>query len=121
MILSDSGPSNTPFPISHTPSHCDKEILKMGKAKRVILRLLEDDMDYLNPREFVDFYCEEFPSDAASNSTRHFIRYQPPNDVSQPNARVHILIDLETRDFAGTLNHEFPHEIYAVRRGADQP
>ncbi|KAL4994006.1 hypothetical protein BDV10DRAFT_197889 [Aspergillus recurvatus] len=92
----------------------------MSRAKRVILRVPEIEMDYRNPREFVDFYFTKFPSDAASDAARHFIHYQPPSDIPQPNAKVHIIIDLETRDFAGTLNPEFPHEIYAVRRGSDE-
>ncbi|KAL4985852.1 hypothetical protein BDW68DRAFT_137549 [Aspergillus falconensis] len=93
----------------------------MSRAKRVILRVPEIEMDYQNPREFVDFYFTKFPSDAASDSARHFIHYQPPSIISQPNAKVHIVIDLETRVFAGPLTPEFPHEIYAVRRGTDEP
>jgi hypothetical protein len=93
----------------------------MGGAKRVILRVPESEMDYQNPREFVDFYFTKFPSGAASDSARHFIHYQPPSDTSQSNPKVHIVIDLETQDFTGTLNQEFPHEIYAVRRVAGHP
>ncbi|PYI29522.1 hypothetical protein BP00DRAFT_448338 [Aspergillus indologenus CBS 114.80] len=90
----------------------------MAGAKRVILRVPENEMDYQNPREFVDFYFKKFPSNAALDSARHFIHYQPPSDIPQSNAKVHIVIDLETQDFAGTLNQEFPHDIYAVRRVA---
>lgn len=91
----------------------------MGGAKRVILRVPEADMDYDNPRELVDLYFKEFPSDAALDSARHFIHYQPPSDIPHSDSRVHIVIDLETLYFAGALDQPFPHEIYAVRRDAD--
>lgn len=93
--------------------------IKMG-AKRVILRIPESEMNYQHPGEFVDFYFMKFPSNAASDPARHFIHYQPPNDIPHSNAKVHIVIDIETQEFAGELGREFPHEIYAVRRGAEQ-
>ncbi|KAL5338631.1 hypothetical protein BJX70DRAFT_195431 [Aspergillus crustosus] len=92
----------------------------MSIPKRVILRVPETDMDYQNLSEFVDFYFTKFPSDAASDSTRHFIHYQLPSNYPRPNAKVHIVIDLETSNIDRTLGEDFPHEIYAVRRGAEQ-
>ncbi|KAJ0417808.1 hypothetical protein BJY00DRAFT_197891 [Aspergillus carlsbadensis] len=90
-----------------------------AQAKRVILRLAESDMDYRNLREFVDFYFTKFPSDAALDSTRHYVHYEPPSDFPQPNPKVHIVIDIETFPAFETLPKDFPHELYKVRRGVD--
>ncbi|PKY07324.1 hypothetical protein P168DRAFT_324753 [Aspergillus campestris IBT 28561] len=90
----------------------------MSNAKRIILRVAENEMNYQDPYEFARFYFTQFPSNASSDPTRHFIHYQPPSDI--PGAKVHIVIDLEIQGFTGTLDQEFPHEVYAVRRGADQ-
>ncbi|KAL2814019.1 hypothetical protein BJX63DRAFT_431650 [Aspergillus granulosus] len=92
----------------------------MSRAERVILRVPENDMNYQNSREFVDFYFTKFPSEAAPDPTRHFVHYQPPNDIPRPNPKVHIVIDLEIPDFTGNLDKDFPHEIYAVRRRIDK-
>ncbi|OAX81680.1 hypothetical protein ACJ72_03975 [Emergomyces africanus] len=70
----------------------------MSGPRRVILRILESEMNFLYPGEFVDFYFTTFPSDAASDPTRHFIHYQPPNVIPHANAKVHIVIDIETQD-----------------------
>ncbi|RDW90520.1 uncharacterized protein DSM5745_02295 [Aspergillus mulundensis] len=94
--------------------------MNRNSAKRVILRVPETDMDYQNPREFVDFYFTKFPAEAASDPARHFIHYQPPSDIEDPqsNPKIHIVIDIETQEVSGeTLSEDFPHEIYAARRG----
>ncbi|KAL4811349.1 hypothetical protein BDV18DRAFT_155954 [Aspergillus unguis] len=95
-------------------------IFQMSGAKSIILRVQESEMNYQEPNEFVDFYFTKFPSDAVSDPARHYIHYQPPRDIPQENAKIHIVIDLETPEFSGTLDQDFPHEIYAVRRGASQ-
>ncbi|KAL3467206.1 hypothetical protein BJX64DRAFT_249055 [Aspergillus heterothallicus] len=77
-------------------------------------------MDYQNLTELVDFYFMKFPFDGATDSTRHFVHYQPPNDSPQSNPKIYTVIDLETSKFSGELDKDFPHEIYAARRGADQ-
>ncbi|PLB34560.1 uncharacterized protein BDW47DRAFT_112109 [Aspergillus candidus] len=73
----------------------------MSASKQVILRVTESELNCQDPYEFVRFYFIKFPSNASSDSSRHFIHYQPPSDI--PGAKVHIVIDLETPDFAGTL------------------
>ncbi|KAL2840095.1 hypothetical protein BJX68DRAFT_271800 [Aspergillus pseudodeflectus] len=104
---------------SKVESEDETEAKPEAQPERVILRLSESDMDYRNPREFVDFYFRKFPSDAALDPTRHFVHYQPPSDFPQSNPKVHIVIDLETSRILETLGEDFPHEIYKVCRGAD--
>ncbi|RJE20685.1 hypothetical protein PHISCL_06984 [Aspergillus sclerotialis] len=91
----------------------------MIQAKRIILRLAEDDMDYRDPYQFVRLYFRKLHSDLSPDLTRHCIHLQPPSDMPQSNTKVHIVIDLEVKDFSGPLNRDFPHEIYAVRRRDD--
>ncbi|KAL2825232.1 hypothetical protein BJY01DRAFT_230264 [Aspergillus pseudoustus] len=91
----------------------------MSRAKRIILRISENDMDHQNLRGIVDFYFSKFPSDAALDPSRHFVHYQPPSGSPQSNPKIHIVIDLETPDFSGDLDKDFPHELYGSRRGAN--
>lgn len=88
----------------------------MGQAKRVILRLSENNMDYEDAYKPVRLYLTKFGhSPEELNSTRHFVHIQPPSDLPQPNAKVHIIIDLERERFSGPISRSFPHEIYTVR------
>ncbi|KAL3444838.1 hypothetical protein BJX65DRAFT_310428 [Aspergillus insuetus] len=104
---------------SNVGAETQPETQRKVQPKRVILCLSESDMDYQNPREFVDFYFIKFPSDAALDRTRHFVHYQPPSDFPQPNPKVHIVIDLETSHVFGNLPQNLLHEIYKVCRGVD--
>ena len=88
----------------------------MSQAKRVILRVAEDDMDYQDPYQFVRLYFTKLHTDLSFDLTRHCIHLQPPSDIPQSNTKIHIVIDFEVKDFSGPLDKDFPHEIYAVRR-----
>jgi hypothetical protein len=100
-------PDNQSEDQAQVPSKVEPEDVTEAKpeaqAKRVIIRLSESDMDYQNPREFVDFCFQKFPSDAALDPTRHFVHYQPPSDFPQSNPKAHIVIDLETSHILKTL------------------
>ncbi|KAL4874359.1 hypothetical protein BJY04DRAFT_204019 [Aspergillus karnatakaensis] len=88
---------------------------KMSAAKRIVLRVPE----YDKPEEFVDFYFTKFPCGAASDRTRYFVHLQPPSDFPRPNAKIHIVVDLGIQDHDGSLDQEFSHEVYTVRRGTN--
>lgn len=93
----------------------------MGQAKRVILRLPENDMDYKDIYEPARLYFTKFSHSAEEvNSSRHFIHIQPQSDLPQPDSKIHIVIDLETEQFSGSVDHSLPHEIYAVRRRGNE-
>jgi hypothetical protein len=90
----------------------------MNQAKRVILRLREAELDYDNPYESVRLYLKKNGRSVKElEADRHFIHVQPPNpDIPQIDPKVHIIIDIEKDQFSGTLDDNFPHEIYRIRR-----
>jgi hypothetical protein len=88
----------------------------MSEAKRVILRLREDQMDYGDTYKPVRLYFSKFNRSLEElESTRHFIHIQPPSDISQPSSNIHVVIDLEKDQFSGKFSNDFPHELYAIR------
>lgn len=90
----------------------------MSQAKRVILRLREADINPNDIYEPVRLYLEKRGRSATElEADRHFIHVQPPNpDILQSDPKIHIIIDLEKDKFCGDLDHDFPHEIYRIRR-----
>jgi hypothetical protein len=95
------------------------------KAKRVILRL--------RASEFEDFAHDDYfkvvqsflifsgRSDHEVDEDKHFYRVEPLNpEIAKPNARFHIIIDLEKSQFNGALGQNFPHDVYRVRRDNDK-
>lgn len=90
----------------------------MDQAKRVVLRLREADINDLDLYEPVRLYLEKHghsPSEIEAN--RHFIHIQPPNPhIPQADPKIHIIIDIETNQFSGYLDRDFPHEFYRIRR-----
>lgn len=92
--------------------------VEMDQAKRVVLRLREADINDLDLYEPVRLYLEKHghsPSEIEAN--RHFIHIQPPNPhIPQADPKIHIIIDLETNQFSGQLDRDFPHEFYRIRR-----
>lgn len=93
----------------------------MNEAKRVILRLREDQMDYSDTYKPVRLYFSKFNRSLDElESNRHFIHIQPPSDLYQPNSKIHVVIDLEKDQFSGEFSQDFPHDIYTIRYEGDE-
>ncbi|KAF9890421.1 hypothetical protein FE257_006089 [Aspergillus nanangensis] len=88
----------------------------MSQARRVILRVPEEIMDYQDPDQFVRLYFEKLRPGEELDHNRHYIHHQPPSIIPLSNPKVHILIDLEKHEFSGPLGKNFPHDIYSVRQ-----
>jgi hypothetical protein len=90
----------------------------MDQAKRVILRLRETELDDSDPYESVRLYLQKNGRSVEElNEDRHFVHIQPSNPhIPQTDPKIHIIIDIEKDQFSGTLDANFPHEIYRVRR-----
>lgn len=89
---------------------------RMNEAKRVILCLPEEYMDYSDTYKPVRLYFSKFNRSLEElGSNRHFIHIQPPSDLSQPNSKIHVIIDLEKDQFFGDFTQDFPHDIYTIR------
>lgn len=90
----------------------------MLQAKRVILRLSEADLNKDDIYEPVRLYLEKYghsPDELATD--RHFIHVQPPNPhILQKDPKIHIVIDLEKKNFSGPLDSNFPHDVHRIRR-----
>lgn len=94
----------------------------MDTAKRVILRLREVDFDIMDPSEAIRFYFQKMDYSLKQlEDDRHFIHIQPSNaHISQKDPQFHVIIDMNKTAFSGPLEHDFPHEIYVVRRNDGQ-
>ncbi|KAL2811157.1 hypothetical protein BDW59DRAFT_60437 [Aspergillus cavernicola] len=94
----------------------------MVQAKRVILRVREADLDFLDIYEPVRLHLQHNDRSVSElEEDRHFIHIQPPNpDIPQTDPKIHIIIDLEKDSFSGGLDGDFPHELYRMRRVDDK-
>ncbi|KAJ5921333.1 hypothetical protein N7466_009659 [Penicillium verhagenii] len=97
----------------------------MPEAKRVILRLAETDMNYLDPYEPVRLYLEKTNQSLQDlDDNHHFIHIQPPNpEIPQVKPKIHVVIDFEKEKFAGSTlkgHPDFPHEFYRLHRDGDE-
>lgn len=90
----------------------------MAQAKRVVLRLRETDINYDDLYEPVRLYLEKHGrSSSEIEANRHFIHIQPANPhIPQVDPKIHIVVDIETDQFSGPLDPDFPHEFYRIRR-----
>lgn len=94
------------------------------EAKRVILRLRESDfpdISYSNIIQIVDAYLTFSGRSTEERAQgRHFFHFQPPNpNIPQKDPRFHIIIDIEKMGHSGSLQKDFPHEIYRIYRRND--
>ena len=96
----------------------------MTKAKRVILRLRANDFndfnhaDHVKPVESYLIFSGRSTQELVEN--RHYVHVEPLNpEITKSNPRFHIIIDIEKDHFQGTLDQNFPHELYRVRREND--
>ena len=94
------------------------------EAKRVILRLRETDfpdISYNDLTQSVEAYLTfSGRSTEELAQGRHFFHFQPPNpNIPQKNPRFHIIVDIEKMGHSGSLQKDFPHEIYRIYRRND--
>lgn len=85
------------------------------EPKRIILRLRNEDFPLFSNSDIHEciksFLTFSNRSPDELDTGTHYFHVQPP---TTPGGRSHIVIDLEASKHSGSLQSDFPHEIYRI-------